>query len=141
MKTIYFIVVNYYSTHLIERLIQSCSQVSGVFYQFLIVNNSPDDRTIEKLQSECVFILETGENLGFGNGCNIGLNWVWERDRKAIVWLINPDTVLPENTLEQVNSFFAQSANLSILGTVIYTPDRKIWFAGGKFYSQSWCYY
>ncbi|MGK7926341.1 MAG: glycosyltransferase family 2 protein [Spirulina sp.] len=133
MRTIYLVVVNYYSSDLIERLIQSCSQILGVSSQFVIVNNSPDDRKIEKLESEKVLILEAGENLGFGNGCNVGLNWVWERDREAIVWLINPDTVLPENTLEQVKQFFSQYRDISILGTVVYTPDREIWFAGGKF--------
>ncbi|MBP0018470.1 MAG: glycosyltransferase family 2 protein [Cyanobacteria bacterium SBLK] len=132
MQTIYLVVVNYYSANLIERLIQS-SQDSNVDFQFVIVNNSPEDREIEKLKSEKILILETGQNLGFGNGCNVGLSWVWERDRKAIIWLINPDTVLEQNTLEQVKQFFAQYRDISILGTAIYTPDREVWFAGGKF--------
>lgn len=133
MSTIYLVVVNYYSSDLIERLIQSCSQVYDISYQFVIVDNSPEDRKIEQLKSEKVLVLETEENLGFGNGCNVGLNWVWQCDRKAIVWLINPDTVLEKNTLEQVKLFFSQYRDISILGTAIYTPDGKIWFAGGKY--------
>ncbi|MEM9540802.1 MAG: glycosyltransferase family 2 protein [Cyanobacteria bacterium P01_E01_bin.42] len=133
LVTIYLVVVNYNSAHLIERLIQSCLQDFELFSQFIIVNNSPEDRAVEQLRAEKVSILETGQNLGFGNGCNVGLNWVWERDRKAIVWLINPDTVLEENILEKVNEFFSQYRKISILGTTIYTPDRKIWFAGGKY--------
>ena len=133
MPTIYLVVVNYYSTDLIERLIRSVSQTSDLSYQFVIVNNSPEDGEIEKLSAEKVLVLETSKNLGFGSGCNVGLNWVWERDREAIVWLINPDTVLPENTLEKVKLFFSQYDRISILGTVVYTPDRKTWFAGGKF--------
>ncbi|MEA5469002.1 glycosyltransferase family 2 protein [Spirulina sp. 06S082] len=132
-KNIYLVVVNYNSTDLVKRLIKSCLSISNVLYQFVIINNSPEDDTIKTLESEKVFILETEKNIGFGNGCNVGLNWIWKRDRGAIVWLINPDTILPKNTLEQVEPFFSQYSHISILGTVIYTPEEKIWFAGGKF--------
>lgn len=80
-----------------------------------------------------MLILEAPENLGFGGGCNVGLNWVYERDRAATVWLINPDTTLPKNALNHAAQFCSAHSSLSIIGTIIAEPSGKIWFAGGEF--------
>lgn len=133
---IYLLTVNYYSTALITRLFDSLPQHQAIAYRVVIVNNSPDDDTLQQLRSNTVEILNAETNLGFGNACNLGLNWIYTREPSAIVWLINPDTYLPENTLENVPAFFTTHPELSILGTLIYTPDGKVWFAGGEFSPQ-----
>lgn len=130
---IYLLTVNYYSTSLIARLINSLPLNATIPYQFLIVNNSPDDRTLEPLESETVQILNAETNLGFGKACNLGLSWIYAQNPQALVWIINPDTYLPENTLENVPAFFAAHPDLSLLGTLIYTPNYEVWFAGGRF--------
>ena len=134
---IYFLTVNYYSTNEIGELIKSIQLSGNNPYHIVIVNNSPDDCYIHLLKSETVLILESGTNLGFGNGCNLGLNWIYARDSQAIVWLINPDAYLTPNSLEKINSFFNQFPEVSILGTAIYTPDGKSWFVGGIFIPQT----
>jgi len=40
-----------------------------------------------------------------------------------------------------VSLFFETYPELSIVGTIIYTPNAKVWFAGGCFFSQNWHYY
>ncbi|PZV18494.1 MAG: glycosyl transferase [Leptolyngbya sp.] len=135
---IYLITVNYYSTALIAQLLASIQSQIGVDieYQLIIVNNSPAE-DCSKLAGDRVLILEAGENLGFGGGCNLGLNWVYERDRAATVWLINPDTTLPENALNQAIQFCRTHPTLSIIGTIISEPSGKIWFAGGEFVPET----
>lgn len=130
---IYFLTVNYDSTDLIAELIKSIQLSGDTPYQIVIVNNSPDDGHIYSLKSETVLILETGDNLGFGNGCNVGLNWIYAQDSQAVVWLINPDACLIPNSLENIDLFFDRFPEISILGTIIYTPSGTIWFAGGCF--------
>lgn len=129
---LYLITVNYHSTDLIRRLLRSLED-NTTEWQCLIVNNSPDDRQIYMLENSSVQVLETGSNLGFGGGCNLGLRWVYERDETAIAWLLNPDTVVPPNTLQQAFKFCQTHAQLAIVGTVIREPDDTIWFAGGEF--------
>jgi len=129
---IYLLIVNYYSTDLIIRLIHSFPSSQIISHQIVIVNNSSNDQALQELKDDRILILEAKANLGFGKACNLGLNWIYAQDPNAIAWIINPDTYLPENTLEKVPGLF-EAYPVSILGTLIYTPTGEVWFAGGQF--------
>lgn len=133
---IYLITVNYQSADLMVHLLASVQRTSSQ-YQFIVVNNSPEEQGVQTLADDRVQILEAGRNLGFGGGCNLGLQWVYERDPEAIVWLINPDTLLPKGMLETAVQFCLSHPELSILGTVVLEPSGSIWFAGGEFNSAT----
>ena len=90
MRSLYFLTVNYYSSELISRLIKSIESNDTGEYTIVIVNNSPKDTGLDKLSNN-LKIIEAKQNLGFGNACNLGLNWIYDRDPSAVVWLINPD--------------------------------------------------
>ncbi len=130
---IYFLVVNYYSTNLVTKLISSLPAGKNIEYKTIIVNNSPDDDSIYSLKNEDVLILNAENNLGFGGGCNLGINWIYTQDSQAIVWIINPDAYLEENTLNQAQLFVKAHPEISILGTIVHTPTGEVWFAGGRF--------
>ena len=130
---IYFLVVNYYSTNLVTKLIRSLPLEKNIDYKTIIVNNSPDDDSIYALKNEDVLILKAENNLGFGGGCNLGINWIYTQEPQAIVWIINPDAYLKENILAQVELFFEMYPEISILGTIVHTPTGEVWFAGGRF--------
>ncbi|MEL7039749.1 MAG: glycosyltransferase [Cyanobacteria bacterium J06592_8] len=115
---------------------------SEIDYRVIIVNNSPDDSSIydlknNHLKSESILILDSPENIGFGRACNLGLNWVYQHNRQGIVWLINPDAYLTENSLKQVVEFFQNYPEISILGTLVDEPDGKAGFRGGKFNAKT----
>lgn len=130
---IYFLIVNYYSTSLVEKLIASIFSNQEESYQVIIVNNSPDDDSIHHLSSDRIIILEAGENLGFGKGCNLGLNWIYGQDSQSLVWLINPDAYFGENSFNQASLLLENHPEVSILGTVVYQPTGEVWFGGGDF--------
>jgi N-acetylglucosaminyl-diphospho-decaprenol L-rhamnosyltransferase len=134
---IYFLIVNYYSTVLVEKLITSIFLNQEESYQIIIVNNSPDDDSIHRLSSKRIIMLEAGENLGFGNGCNLGLNWIYDQNSQAVIWLINPDAYLGENSLQQASLFLQSYPEVSILGTVVYQPTGEVWFGGGDFIPEN----
>lgn len=136
MHTLYLLIVNYYATDLIQKLINSLPSIKEVNYQILIVNNSPDDSSLNNINHPQLQIINAPKNLGFGQGCNLGLNWIYEHNHQALVWLLNPDTYLLPNILEKVANFIKKYPKLSIIGTIIYTPEHQIWFAGGKFNHQ-----
>lgn len=130
---IYLLAINYYSSQLIAKLINSISPIETIEYQIIIVNNSPEDKSLQDLKTDKVVILESGENLGFGKACNLGLNWIYQQNQQAVVWLINPDAYLLPAALEKVPTLFQHYPEISILGTMIYTTTGEIWFAGGEF--------
>jgi len=134
---IYFLTVNYYSTELIAKLIGSLVVGENIEHKTLIINNSPEDDSIKQLESESVQILDPGYNMGFGCACNYGMKWIYNRDSQAVVWIINPDAYLSDNSLEKVNQFFQLYPEISILGTIIHTPEDEIWFAGGRFIAKT----
>ena len=130
---IYFLTVNYYSTNLVAKLISSLPTSTDIDYKIVIINNSPDDDSIDSLQSEFVMVFDAETNLGFASACNVGIKWVYTQNTQAIVWIINPDAYLIENTLEKVQPFFNSHPEISILGTIVHTPTCEVWFAGGRF--------
>jgi GT2 family glycosyltransferase len=130
---IYFLTVNYYCENLISKLINSIQKTSNIDYKVIIINNSPEDRSIDNLKTESVLIFDAGANLGFGCACNLGLKWIYIQDPQAYVWIINPDAYFTENTLDKIQPFFELHPEISILGTFISTPKSQVWFAGGRF--------
>lgn len=129
---IYFVTVNYYSTEQIARLLDSIKNTVTVPYQFIAVNNSPEDAAIYELAGDSTIIIDAGENLGFGAGCNLGIDLAYQQDPQKIVWLINPDTLI-EKAPDSALAFFDAYPEVSVLGTIVWEPTGKLWFAGGKF--------
>lgn len=133
MSAVYFLTVNYYSTALVGRLLASLPQETSGDYTVVVANNSPSDRSLETLG---LVVLDAPENLGFGGGCNLGLEWIYRQNPQAIAWLINPDAYLFPDALAAAIAFFERYREISLLGTVIYTPRGECWFAGGRFNSR-----
>ncbi|MBR8832407.1 MAG: hypothetical protein N5P05_001871 [Chroococcopsis gigantea SAG 12.99] len=127
----YFLTVNYNSSRLIEKLIASLPGEGE--YELLVVNNSADDRAIYNLQSSRVRVIASPNNLGFGKACNLGLDWIYERDSQSLVWLINPDAYLLPESLTSAREFLIENPEVGILGTEVYEPDGSLWFGWGYF--------
>ncbi|NEP90557.1 MAG: glycosyltransferase family 2 protein [Okeania sp. SIO2C2] len=133
----YFLTVNYYSTQLIQKLVNSIKLTPQLFQQIIIINNSIDDSSIYQLQNKTTIIINSETNLGYGKACNLGFNWIYNQNPQAIIWLINPDAYLLPNCLEKAHHFLAKNPEFSILGTTVYEPTGKVWFGGGKFIPET----
>jgi len=138
IKSLYFLIVNYNSSSLVARLIDSININSQDRYQIVIVNNSAADREIYNLENNFTKIIEAKGNLGFGRACNLGLNWIKDQDRAAIIWLINPDAYFnsdetnPKLTNTEIAiAFFQNHPQISILGTIVNDSQGEITSAGG----------
>ncbi len=131
---IYFITVNYYSTELVKQLLTSIAAVGGD-YRVLIVNNSPEDTSINQLAQTypSVTVITAKENLGFGAGCNIGIQYVYNLNSHAIIWLINPDTTLEKNAFLYIKQCLNKEPLIAILGTRVRDLQGNIWFGLGTF--------
>ncbi|PSF38306.1 glycosyl transferase [Aphanothece hegewaldii CCALA 016] len=132
-QSLYILIVNYNSSGLVSRLVDSILANENLPKQIIIVNNSPEDRELEKLASQKIIILQSTLNLGFGKACNLGLNMIYHNEPNSIVWLLNPDTYLPLNSIKKAEEFLIQYPEISILGTEVYEPDGNLWFGWGSF--------
>ncbi|MGK7922230.1 MAG: glycosyltransferase family 2 protein [Trichodesmium sp.] len=120
-----------------KKLINSIKLTSHLFPKIIVINNSTDDDSIDELQNKTTIIIKSENNLGYGKACNLGLNWIYNQNPQAIVWLINPDAYLLPDSLENAHHFLTKNLDFSILGTTVYEPTGKIWFGGGKFIPET----
>lgn len=130
---IYFVTVNYQSGQLIENLVRSISVNIESPYEILIVNNSPEESLMRYLDENHITIIEAGENLGFGQACNLGISSVYALHKSALIWLINPDAVLDNQADVYVLNCFEADPGIAILGTQIRNSEGDVWFALGIF--------
>jgi GT2 family glycosyltransferase len=100
-----------------EKIIYKCLSSIKNNYPVIIIENSNNDffkNEIEKKFSNVKCIL-TGENLGFGKANNIGLRLA----KTNYVFLLNPDAVLFDDTLEVLESNADSIKNFALLAPII----------------------
>ncbi|MCP9810105.1 glycosyltransferase family 2 protein [Cyanobium sp. HWJ4-Hawea] len=133
-RIIYFITVNFHCAELIAELITALDLNEEADCSLIIVNNSPEDTSIEPLSADPrITLLQTAQNLGFGSGCNLGLTYVYKRDHNALAWLINPDARLLPEAVSYVRTCLNNDPEIAILGTRIKDMNGEQWFSHGSF--------
>ena len=103
--------------------------------EIYVVSNDVDMATYVHLNQtfpQCV-VIQAPDNLGYAGGNNIALEMIRER-RYEYVWILNPDTIVPEETLEQLVRIADRRPDVSIFGSKIYYGEtrKRVWFAGGE---------
>ena len=118
----------------------SAKQLDYSNYEIVLVDNGSADGSADAISKQYpdVTLLQTGENLGYAGGNNVGILWALEHGADYIL-LLNNDTIVSTDLL----SAFINSANQlpsgSILGAKIYFYDNPdtLWFAGGRWRNES----
>jgi len=90
---------------------------------------------------ECPLILiQTGQNLGFGAGNNVGLRYVLARNDAQFVWLLNNDTVVAPDALTQLVATLEAKPDAGQCGSTILFFDRPdvVQICGGCEYNPWW---
>jgi GT2 family glycosyltransferase len=103
--------------------IHRCIDLIPKKYPILVIENSADNffkSDLEKKYNNVKCIL-AGENLGFGKASNIGLNLV----KSKYTFLINPDTLLTSNTIEQLIHYSQEINDFALLSPVMEDPEDK----------------
>jgi GT2 family glycosyltransferase len=114
--------------------VASCRKLTWPNVRIVIVDNGSTDRSEEIFKERCpdVEIIQTGANLGFAGGNNIGIGHALELGAEY-VWLLNNDAVAgPEALTMLVEAMEAEPA-AAVAGSKIYYHDDpvRIWCAGG----------
>jgi GT2 family glycosyltransferase len=94
----------------------------------IVVDNCSEDGTVEYLRTAHPWarVIESPENLGFGRGCNLGL----DSSSTPYVLLLNPDAVLPSEALETLIGFLDAHPGAGVVGPAILGPEG-LQHAGG----------
>jgi len=104
--------------------------------QTIVVDNGSTNDSVERIRSAFpdVTLIETGANLGFSKGSNVGLREGLKGDAEFL-WLLNNDTVCPPDTLRKLVRRAMESPEAGLVGTVLYfahDPTKVQAWGGGK---------
>jgi GT2 family glycosyltransferase len=109
---------------------------ASTFANFLILllDNASDDGTPAAVREHApdVTVIETGGNLGYAAGNNIGLNWAREH-RFEYAFLLNEDTIVAPDCIERLVETAEANLAAAFLGPLVYhfSEPNVIQSAGG----------
>ncbi|MBM2840152.1 MAG: glycosyl transferase family 2 [Bacteroidetes bacterium] len=116
------IIVNYNVRQFLENTITSVMRaMEGLEGEVFVVDNASDDGSVEMVKSKFprICMIQNKENVGFARGCNLGL----KRAQGEYLLLLNPDTIVQEDTFHVMLSFFRETPNAGLAGCKILNPD------------------
>ena len=124
------IILNYNVRYFLEQCVYSVQkaleQIDGEI--IVVDNNSPDDScAMMKQLFPSVKLIENKENLGFSKGNNVGV----AAAQGEYICILNPDTVVAEDTFIKVVAFAKKQADLGIVGVKLidgtghFLPESK----------------
>lgn len=81
-----------------------------------------------------LIFIQTGENLGFAGGSNVGIRYEIAKSNNNYIWLLNNDTVVGNEALIEMVKTMENfiSIGMSEPKIYIYNKSNKIWSAGKK---------
>lgn len=124
------IILNYNVRYFLELCVLSVQQaVKGLDAEIIVVdNNSPDDScAMMKQRFPDITLIENKENSGFPKGNNIGV----AAAKGKYVCILNPDTVVAEDTFAKVLAFAKAQKDFGIAGAKLidgrgqFLPESK----------------
>jgi len=119
------IIVNYKSSQYLRSCIESIfASELNVEYEIIIVdNNSLDEGLIDiKNKYPTVKFIYLLENKGFARGNNVGI----KNAQGRVVLLLNPDTIVEKNTIQDLFDKLMENEKIGIVGPKIYYGDGSL---------------
>ncbi|MBW4362594.1 glycosyltransferase family 2 protein [Flavobacterium taihuense] len=124
------IILNYNVRYFLELCVLSVqSALQNIDSEIIVVDNNSSDGSCEMIKSRFsnVKLIQNHQNLGFPKGNNIGV----AEAKGEYICILNPDTVVAEDTFEKVLAFAKKQNNLGIVGVKLidgtgnFLPESK----------------
>ena len=116
------IIVNYKVKHYLEQCLRSVAEASrGIAVEVIVVDNASGDGSVEYLKERFpdVTIIASEENLGFARANNLAIR----NSRGQYVLLLNPDTIVAEDTFRDFIGFMDSTPDAGGCGAYMLHTD------------------
>ena len=116
--------------------LDSCAGLDYADREIVVVDNGSKDDSVARIREAhpSVTLLETGANLGFAGGNNVGIQAAIESGARY-VWLLNNDTTVEPRALSALVEAVSADPAAGIAGSKItyFCTPNVLWYAGGEF--------
>jgi O-antigen biosynthesis protein len=131
------IIVNYNVKEFLQNLIHSIHKAAkNLTYEIIVVDNASDDGSVEFIREKFpeINLIANNENLGFSKANNIGLTV----SKGKYLLLLNPDTLVREDTFTTMINFFENNPDAGLAGCKILNPDGTLQLACRRSFPGPW---
>jgi GT2 family glycosyltransferase len=124
------IILNYNVRYFLEQCVLSVQNaLETIDGEIIVIDNNSSDESCAMMRKHFpnVKLIENNKNLGFPKGNNIGVG----QAKGEYICILNPDTVVAEDTFVKVLAFSQKQSNLGILGCKLidgtgnFLPESK----------------
>lgn len=126
------VIVSWNTKKYMEECLTSLQAADGnLAVEIIVVDNASSDGTPDMIRAQFpgVRLIESGANLGFAGGNNIGLK---EATGKYIC-LVNSDVNVPPDCLAKMYAYMDQHPDIGLLGPGMLRPDGRLHRSGMRF--------
>jgi GT2 family glycosyltransferase len=109
------IIVNYNVKYFLRQLLQSIqASITDFRFEIIVVDNASSDGSVIFLEKDFphIKLIKNTTNLGFSKANNVGI----EFSKGEFILLLNPDTILQEDTLTKVIDYIDDHPEVGALG-------------------------
>lgn len=131
------IIVNYNVRDFLSNALASLQKALQEFHsEVIVVDNASDDGSVEMLKKNFpqVRLIVNTENVGFAKANNQAL----ATSQGTYLLLINPDTLVQENTIREMVAFFESHPDVGMAGCKILNPDGTLQLACRRSFPTPW---
>jgi GT2 family glycosyltransferase len=133
------VILNYKSKDLSIKCVDSIveqykKELDNRIFEIILVDNNSEDSSVEefeKLKIKGLNIVKSKDNLGFGNGCNLGA----KKAQGEYLLFLNSDTEIKDQGFLRMLEFMKKNEHVGILGGRLKNPDGTNQPSCGKFYN------
>jgi GT2 family glycosyltransferase len=124
------IILNYNVRYFLEQCVLSVQEaLSNIDGEIIVVDNNSSDDSCHMMKNRFpeIKLIKNKSNLGFPKGNNIGV----AEAKGEFICILNPDTVVAQDTFEKILAFAKRQSNLGIVGCKLidgtgnFLPESK----------------
>ncbi|MGE5683197.1 MAG: glycosyltransferase [Bacillota bacterium] len=131
------IIVNFNVKEFLQNLLNSIQRSSPqTSKEIIVIDNASDDGSVEIIKEKYPYVklIANKKNLGFGAANNMGL----EMAKGEYILLINPDTIVQEDTFDKLIKFFERTPEAGLAGCKVLNSDGTLQLACRRSFPGPW---
>jgi len=133
--TVFILILNWNGYLDTIECVDSCQKLDYPNFTIVIIDNGSTDGSEEILHKRFadIYILQTGSNLGFAGGNNVGIRYALDHGAEYI-WLLNNDTIIDSAALSELVKVAESESTIGMVGSKIlkYSAPDIIDCAAGQ---------